>query len=134
MRIDHIAIWTMQLEKLKNYYITFFGAIPGDKYCNRSNLFESYFLSFDSGARLEIMTKPDIPMNTNDTIMWQHQGINHIAFGLENSGQVDQKSIELQQAGFPILDGPRKTGDGYYEFVTFDPDENRIEVTTKLPG
>jgi lactoylglutathione lyase len=43
---------------------------------------------------------------------------------------VDAKANELRAAGFPILNGPRKTGDGYYEFETVDPDQNRLEVTT----
>ena len=79
------------------------------------------------------MSSPDIPANMNNTIERQYLGIIHLAFGLENADQVYEKYMELQKAGFPILDGPRKTGDGYYEFVTLDPGKNRIEVTTKLP-
>jgi lactoylglutathione lyase len=44
--------------------------------------------------------------------------------------EVDEKARALQLAGFPILRGPRKTGDGYYEFETLDPDRNRLEVCT----
>ncbi len=132
MKIDHIAIWTDQLEVMKNYYMAFFGANPGDHYCNRNTHFESCFLSFDSGARIEMMHKPGIPGNANDTADGQYLGIIHMAFGLADADQVYEKYMELQKAGFPILDGPRKTGDGYYEFVTLDPGKNRIEVTTKL--
>ena len=91
--------------------------------------FQSYFLSFESGARLELMTRPDIPANANDSITAQYLGIIHLAFGVETMTEVDQKAEELRAAGFPILSGPRKTGDGYYEFETLDPDNNRLEVT-----
>jgi lactoylglutathione lyase len=31
--------------------------------------------------------------------------------------------------GVAVLDGPRRTGDGYYESVVLDPEGNRIEIT-----
>lgn len=130
MIIEHLAIWTSQLENLKDYYIRYFGAKPNDKYTNVQKQFQSYFLSFDSGARLEIMNRPDIPANTNDPVQAQYLGLIHFAFGVDTMEEVDQKLEELRAAGFPILSGPRKTGDGYYEFETLDPDNNRIEVST----
>lgn len=131
MNLEHVAIWTSNLERLKEYYSTYFGAVPNEKYRNETKQFESYFLSFDSGARLEIMYRPDIPPNLNDTASLQHLGIIHLAFCIGTKDQVNAKAIELKAAGFPILDGPRSTGDGYYEFVTLDPDGNRIEVTAE---
>jgi lactoylglutathione lyase len=77
------------------------------------------------------MQKPGIPFNANDTIQAQHKGIIHLAFGAAEMAEVDQKAAELKQAGFPILSGPRITGDGYYEFETLDPEQNRIEVTCR---
>ncbi len=130
MTLEHVAIWTNQLEVLKDFYQKFFGGQPNTKYRNTSTGFESFFLTFDSGARLELMSKPNVPNNKNDTVESQHQGIIHLAFGVETMQEVDAKARELQQAGFPILRGPRKTGDGYYEFETLDPDNNRLEVTT----
>jgi lactoylglutathione lyase len=97
---------------------------------NAQKGFESYFLSFRSGARLELMARPDIPENKNDTVQAQHLGIIHLAFGVATMTEVDAKATQLAQAGFSILSGPRKTGDGYYEFETLDPDGNRLEVTT----
>lgn len=132
MTIDHIAIWTNQLEYLKTYYQTYFGGVPNEKYTNETTRFQSYFLTFKSGARLELMYRPNLPLNLNDTIEQQHQGIIHLAFGVAAMQDVDEKAAELHAAGFPILRGPRKTGDGYYEFETLDPDNNRIEVTTRL--
>jgi lactoylglutathione lyase len=130
MILEHVAIWTNQLEVLKDYYQKYFGGVANDKYTNEKKGFHSYFLTFASGARLELMTMAGIPDNQNDTITRQHTGIIHLAFGVDTMEQVDEKASELQRNGFPILSGPRKTGDGYYEFETLDPDNNRIEVTT----
>lgn len=134
MTIDHIAIWTDNLEHLREYYVNFFGGTSGERYTNQVTQLSSYFISFQSGARLEIMTKPGIPDNANDTVEAQHKGIIHIAFGVETKQHVDEKAKQIQAAGYSILRGPRKTGDGYYEFETLDPDNNRIEVCTKLTG
>lgn len=130
MIIEHLAIWTTQLENLKDYYVQYFGAQPNDKYTNVQKQFQSYFLSFGSGARLELMSRPDIPANANDPVQAQYLGLIHFAFGVDTMAEVDEKVGELRAAGFPILSGPRKTGDGYYEFETLDPDNNRIEVST----
>jgi lactoylglutathione lyase len=129
MTLEHVAIWTNDLEKLKDYYCTYFGGIPNNKYSNPEKNFSSYFLSFKGGARLEIMTMTGVPANANDTVHAQHQGIIHLAFGVETMEEVDAKALELSSAGYSILSGPRKTGDGYYEFETIDPDNNRLEVT-----
>ena len=134
MTLEHVAIWTDQLEELKNYYSNYFGGTPNSKYTNEAKHFQSYFLTFRSGARLELMSMPGIPDNTNDRVVKQHKGIIHLAFGVDSMTEVDQKAIELKEAGFPILSGPRKTGDGYYEFETLDPDSNRLEVTCRYPN
>jgi len=131
MTLEHVAIWTDNLELLKAYYLKYFQAISNDKYTNPIKGFESYFLSFESGARLEIMSMPGIPANSNDTIKAQHRGIIHLAFGVNSVEEVDAKAMELKENGYPILSGPRKTGDGYYEFETLDPDNNRLEVTAR---
>ncbi len=132
MTLEHVAIWTDDLERLKNYYARYFGGVPNEKYTNEMTQFQSYFLTFKSGARLEIMTRPGIPANTNDTIIEQHLGVIHLAFGVDTMLEVETKAKELQADGFKILRGPRRTGDGYFEFETLDPDNNRLEVTTKV--
>ena len=76
---------------------------------------------------------PNIPDNLNDKIIRQHKGIIHLAFGVDTLQEVDEKAVQLKADGFAILSGPRKTGDGYYEFETLDPDQNRIEVTCRYP-
>ena len=132
--IEHVAIWTKQLEQLKVFYTKYFQGVANVKYVNAAKKFESYFISFNSGARLEIMSRPDIPDNINDSVNLQYLGIIHLAFGVDSMQEVNEKAAELKKGGFTILSGPRKTGDGYYEFETLDPDKNRIEVTTKFIG
>lgn len=129
MTLDHVAIWTHKLEHLKDYYVRFFGGIPNEKYVNPETGFESYFITFGQGSRIEIMQRPGIPDNLNDPLK-QNIGIIHLAFGVKSNEEVISKAEELSKAGFKILRGPRKTGDGYFEFETLDPDSNRIEVTT----
>jgi lactoylglutathione lyase len=129
MILEHVAIWTHQLEALKAFYIKYFAGIPNEKYVNNEKGFESYFISFKTGARLELMCRRDIPANLNDPTL-QYTGIIHLAFGVDTMEEVDLKCKELKAAGFPILSGPRVTGDGYYEFETTDPDNNRLEVCT----
>jgi lactoylglutathione lyase len=133
MTLEHVAIWTDKLELLKEYYVKYFNGIPNGKYTNEKKQFQSYFLAFEPGARLEIMSMPGIPGNLNDTINKQHKGIIHLAFGVETIAEVEEKAKQLQADGFKILSCPRKTGDGYYEFETLDPDNNRLEVTCRYP-
>ena len=132
MILEHAAIWTDHLEILKDFYITYLGGKSGVKYVNPSKNYESYFISFGNGARLELMSKPNIPDNLNDTVSFQHKGIIHLAFEAASRQEVDEKARLFLANGFLLLDGPRVTGDGYYEFVTLDPDKNRIEVTTQI--
>ena len=128
MRIEHVAVWTRDLERLKAFYEKYFQACSGDKYTNQDKNFESYFLEFASGARLELMSMPGVPATKDDKIR-QFSGIIHLAFSTGSREQVDKLTSRLQQDGYTIVDGPRLTGDGYYESVVFDPDGNRIEIT-----
>jgi len=129
MKIEHIAIWTNGLERLKDYYVKFFNGKSNQKYQNPKTRFESYFISFESGCRLELMSISDLA--EKDTDKFNRTGITHFAFDVESKREVDLKAEELSVAGFPILKGPRITGDGYYEFETIDIDGNKVEVTTK---
>lgn len=132
MKLDHIAIWTKDIERLKDFYVKFFNGRSNEKYTNANNGFESYFITFESGARLELMSMPGIAENKNDAINKQHTGIIHLAFGVNYLVEVDEKAKELEASGIKLISRPRVTGDGYYEFETCDPDHNRIEVTTPL--
>ena len=128
MHIEHIAIWTTDLERLRAFYETYFEAKAGSKYINHIRQFQSYFLSFASGARLEIMTIPGIE-KTDPTTNITPAGYAHLALALDSKAQVDTLTERLRADGYPILDGPRTTGDGYYESSALDPDGNRIEIT-----
>ena len=132
MKLDHIAIWTDNLELLKDYYVNYLDGVSNEKYINNKTGFQSYFITFNSCSRLEIMSVSGIPENKNDTIINQHKGLIHMAFGVETIQEVDLKAKQLEANGFRIISNPRITGDGYYEFVTLDPDNNRIEITTKV--
>lgn len=130
MKLHHIALWTGQPEQLRDFYVRWFEGTSGKHYENPAKQFESFFVYFEGGTALEIMRSDRIPANLNDRTHTQYTGLIHMAFELPDSEAVDRLAIDMQQAGCPILDGPRKTGDGYYEFVTTDPDGNRVEVTT----
>jgi lactoylglutathione lyase len=125
MKIEHLAVWTNQL---KAFYIKFFHAQPNEKYHNPVKQFNSYFLSFEQGARLELMQMPDIPNNANNVIK-QAIGFIHLAISVGSKEKVDMLTEEIRTAGYPVIGEPRYTGDGYYESVILDPDNNRIEIT-----
>ena len=128
MKIEHIAIWTNDLERLKSFYEKYFQVKTGEKYINAKKNFESYFLSFDEGCRLEIMKMPGVPVSGND-IYKQFTGLIHVAISLGSKGQVDVLTNLLRTDGYEIVGEPRTTGDGYYESVVLDPDGNRIAIT-----
>ena len=128
VKIEHVAIWCKDLEALRAFYESYFGAKSGVKYVNEATGFESYFLSFDSGARLELMHLPSIPQTTNEPHR-QFTGLIHLAISVGSDDRVDELTEELRGAGHEILDGPRRTGDGYYECAVLDPENNRLEIT-----
>jgi lactoylglutathione lyase len=128
VKIDHLAIWTNDLEAMKRFYEKYFQAKAGEKYINETKKFESYFLSFADGCRLELMQMPAIPANRNDRHN-QYTGIIHFAIGVGSKTRVDQLTTILRKDGYEIAGEPRTTGDGYYESVVFDPEGNRIEIT-----
>ena len=128
MKIEHIAIWTPDLERLRQFYTRYFGAEHNEKYVNEKNQFESYFLSFTEGARLEIMQTPEI-VKRNEVHGKNHVGYAHFAISVGSKEQVDQITSRLAEHGYTVVSNPRYTGDGYYESVILDPDNNQIEIT-----
>ncbi len=127
MKIEHIAIWTRNIEGLKDFYIKYFNAISSDIYHNQKNKFYSYFLSFDEGTRLELMQMEGIPTNKND-IKDQYLGLIHFAIAVGSIEAVDSLTKIISNDGYEIIGQPRRTGDGYYESIILDPDGNRIEI------
>jgi lactoylglutathione lyase len=127
MQIEHAAIWTQNLEGLKQFYETYFQATASPKYCNPARQYESCFLQFATGARLELMQMPAITPAPNQG-MQRVAGYAHLAFAVGSRVTVDELTHRLQQAGYTIVSHPRQTGDGYYESCILDPDGNRVEI------
>lgn len=128
MRITHIAIWTNNLENLKGFYLKYFNGKSNKKYKNIEKGFESYFISFDDGVKLELMNRIDISEEKN-TINKEYIGISHFAFSVGNKETVEELTDILRKDGYLIIGEPRMTGDGFYESVVLDPDKNRVEIT-----
>lgn len=129
MKIEHLAIWVRDLEKMKAFYEKYFQAKAGEKYFNPKKNFSSYFLSFEGECRLEIMQMPDIPDNKNDAHQ-QYTGFIHFAISVGSKEKVDELTEQLRIVGYEIVGESRTTGDGYYESVILDPEHNRIEITS----
>ncbi len=127
MKIEHIAIWTAHLERAKDFYSRYFGGQANGRYVNETKRFSSYFLTFESGARLELMHKPSLQASG------QHEntftGYVHMAFSTGSKKNVDALTERLRQDGYRVVGEPRTTGDGYYESVVADPDGNLVEIT-----
>lgn len=124
MRIHHIAIWTFRLEEMKEFYTRYFQGTSNEKYVNPKKSFESYFIRFDDGAELELMSRADVqnvPTEDNRT------GLTHFAFALDSKEEVLRLTEELRSHGYHIAGEPRTSGDGYFESVVLDPDGNRVE-------
>lgn len=126
MKIEHVAVYVNDLEKVRNFFIKYLGATSNDGYYNPQTNFRSYFLSFDNWARLEIMNKPgmsDLPKNLSRT------GYAHIAFSVGSKEKVDDLTAVLRADGYEVVSGPRTTGDGYYESCIVAIEQNQIEIT-----
>ncbi|MEJ1238810.1 VOC family protein [Chryseolinea sp. T2] len=128
MKIEHVAVWTPDLERLRYFYERYFAASAGEKYMNVKKGFQSYFLNFDDGARLEIMQMPGIQGSPNSADV-QCMGLIHLAISVGSVENVDLLTERLRTDNYNVVGNPRWTGDGYYESVVLDPDGNRIEIT-----
>ncbi|MEW8966742.1 VOC family protein [Exiguobacterium alkaliphilum] len=125
MNIAHVAIWVNDLDVMRRFYETYFEAKANDLYQNEQNQFASYFLTFpQSDCRLELMRRADIQNPGQETL-----GYAHLAISLGSKEEVDEMTRRLVDDGYERLDGPRTTGDSYYESVILDPESNRIELT-----
>ena len=127
MKIEHIAIWVKDLEKMRNFYTRYFGMNCNEKYINEKKKFSSYFLSFESGTRIEIMHNASIYDQQSDSA--KMCGLAHFAISVGDKANVDQLTEDLLKDGIRIIGPPRVTGDGYYESVVQDPEGNLIEIT-----
>ena len=126
MKIEHIAMYVQDLEKAKKFFVKYFAAKSNAMYHNPNTDFKSYFLSFDDGARLEIMQKPGVEVQTESQM---RTGFIHVAISVGSKEQVDKLTETLKQDGYTVTSGPRTTGDGYYESCVVAVEGNLIEIT-----
>ena len=126
MRIEHVAMYVNDLEGARDFFVTYFQAVSNAGYHNKTTDFRSYFLTFDGGARLEIMNKPKME-DAEKT--YGRTGLIHIAFSVGSSEAVDQLTARLKGDGYTVISGPRTTGDGYYESCVVALEGNQIEIT-----
>lgn len=123
MKLDHVAVWAQDPAGLREFYCRWFGAVSGEKYVNTRNGFESYFLTFPGGGRLELMRKAGLAQQGSEVY-----GMAHFAVSVGAEARVDELAQRLGEAGIRVLDGPRLTGDGCYECAAEDPEGNRVEI------
>ncbi|MFC4892452.1 VOC family protein [Pseudofrancisella aestuarii] len=128
MKIEHIAIWVKNLETMKNFYCKYFNGKANDKYINHTKGFSSYFISFHSGARLEIMHSNKLNNLEFDSLK-ERFGFIHLAISTGSKNNVNELTQLLEKDGYSIMSHPRTTGDGYFESCVLDPENNQIEIT-----
>lgn len=126
MRIEHIAMYVKDLERARVFFVKYLGATSNEGYHNEKTDFRSYFLSFDGGARMEIMNRPGME-DPEKPLM--RTGFIHVAFSLGSAERVDQLTARLKEDGYAVISGPRTTGDGYYESCVLSIEGNQIELT-----
>jgi lactoylglutathione lyase len=123
--ITHVAVYATDLEKTRDYYMSFFGGKSNSLYQNTEG-FSSYFISFNSGIRLEIMHHTELE---RQIVKDRVSGWNHVAFSVGSREKVIELTQNIIAAGYELYSPPRQTGDGYYESCVGDPDGNRVEIT-----
>ena len=126
MRIDHIAMYVKDLEGGKAFFVKYFGAKANDMYHNPRTGLRTYFLSFGDGARLEVMARPDTVERSQSALL---TGYIHVSFSVGSREAVDSLTATLRQDGYNVMDGPRVTGDGYYESCVSGPEGCLVEIT-----
>lgn len=125
MRIEHAAMYVNNLEGARDFFVKYLDGRSNDGYHNKKTDFRSFFITFDDGARLELMTKPgmDDPDKTP-----ARTGLIHLAFSVGSKEKVDELTSRLKDDGYQVMSGPRTTGDGYYESCVIGIEGNQIEL------
>lgn len=126
MKIDHIAIYACDPESVRDFFVRFFGGTAGAPYHNPRTGLRSWFVGFGDGARLEIMGRPEV---TPDPGGPMRSGYTHLSFSVGSREEVDALTRRLSEGGYATLDGPRTTGDGYYESSVRGPEGIAVEIT-----
>lgn len=126
MKIEHIAMYVTDPERARDFFVKYLGGVSNNGYHNVKTDFRSFFISFEDGARLEIMTKPEI---IDDEKPLNRTGYAHIAFSAGSKEKVDELTDKLKADGYEVISGPRTTGDGYYESCIVGIEGNQVEIT-----
>lgn len=127
MKIEHVAVWVDDIERIREFYLTYFDVTCGEKYVNPTKSYTSYFLTFnEGGSRLELMNRPDIATNEHQRNLLK--GLAHICISLGKKEAVNALTERFRQDGYTIASEPRTSGDGYYESAVLDPEGNYIEL------
>ena len=126
MKISHVALWSKDIERMRQFYETYFNAQAGERYENTNRGFASYFLTFPGAeTKLELMQQPTITYQPEETPL----GWAHLAISVGSEKEVNNLTTVIAEEGHTIVGQPRWTGDGYYESVIADPEGNWIEIT-----
>ena len=123
--LEHIALYVSELELARQFFTRYFGAESNDGYYNAKTGLRTYFLTFEGGSRLELMSRPGVSQSRDKR---QRTGYAHIAFKLGSREAVDALTARLTADGWAIVSGPRVTGDGYYESCVEGFEGNLIEI------
>lgn len=128
--IDHAAIWVADLDDARDFYSHWFNGHSNGLYENPETGLRTHILHFADalearrGTRLELMTRPDVAaLGKEKGLGWAH-----VSFKLDDREQVDRLAANMTEAGVRVVDGPRETGDGYYEASVLDPEGNTVEI------
>jgi len=127
VRLEHVGVWVFDIDRVAAFYAKYLGAQVGELYRNPRKGFESRFLKFGGGARLELMTRQDVNQRAANELL----GLAHVAISIGDEAAVDALAARLRADGVMPDSGPRRTGDGYYECVVRDPEDNRVEITAE---
>jgi lactoylglutathione lyase len=123
MRIDHIALFCRDIEAMKNFFVKYFDAMPGNDHLSKRTGETNCFLAFtDGGSRLELITFHNTPMDLPNSFA-------HISISVGSKEKVDLITKQLDNDGYQLLSGPRTTGDGYYESCIVGLENIKIEIT-----
>lgn len=126
MKIEHVAMYVKDLEGARDFFVNYLEGTSNEGYHNPTTDFRSYFITFEDGVRLEVMTKPELK---DEEKFLNRTGLIHVAFSVGNREKVDQLTERLKKDGYEVVSGPRTTGDGYYESCIVGIEGNQIEIT-----
>ena len=134
---------------MKDFFIRYFNGIPNDMYHNPRTGLRTYILSFTEGStRLELMQRTE-QREPSSSLEWPSDGRRqsqrpdvkdtdpsqptigyvHLSFAVGSRKDVDLLTHRFAADGYTVTNGPRTTGDGYYESSILGPEGIQIEVT-----